>query len=267
VREWSQGTVTANGIAIHYHRTGGPHPPLVLAHGFSDNGLCWTRIARDLEDAFDVVMVDARNHGESARAAVGPDDLADDLAGVIAALGLGRPALMGHSMGAQTAAEVAARYPDRVARLVLEDPPWRTTQSGDAAMARQRDGFRQWLAAMAGMNVDEIAQAGAEASPAWDAEEFPAWARAKQQVDLRALDSMAFTPWRSIVAAIACPTLLLYGDPALGGIVDAEVARAAAAANRFIRTQHVAGAGHNIRREQYEMFLAAVRAFLQADIV
>jgi N-formylmaleamate deformylase len=266
VREWTAGTITANGIAVRYHRTGGPHPPLVLAHGFSDNGLCWTRIARELEDAFDVVMVDARNHGESARAVVGPEDLADDLAGVIAALGLGRPALMGHSMGAQTAAEVAARYPGRVARLVLEDPPWRTAELGDDTMARQRDGFRQWLGSMAGMSLEAIEEAGAEASPAWDAEEFPAWARAKQQVDLRALHGMSFTPWPSVVAAIACPTLLLYGDPALGGIVDAAMAHGAGAANRFIRTQHVAGAGHNIRREQYDMFLAAVRAFLQADV-
>jgi N-formylmaleamate deformylase len=266
VREWASGTVTANGIAIRYHRTGGPHPPLVLAHGFSDSGLCWTRIARELEDAFDVVMVDARNHGESARAEVGPEDLATDLAGVIAVLGLGRPALIGHSMGAQTAAEVAARYPERVARLVLEDPPWRTSQSRDVDMSRQRDGFRQWLSSMAGMSVEAIAQGGAQASPAWDAEEFPAWARAKQQVDLRALDSMAFTPWSAIVPAIACPTLLLYGDPALGGIVDAYVAREVEATSRFMRTQHVAGAGHNIRREQYDMFLAAVRAFLQADV-
>jgi len=266
VREWASGTVTANGIAIRYHRTGGSHPPLVLAHGFSDNGLCWTRIARELEDAFDIVMVDARNHGESSRADVGPEDLANDLAGVIAALGLGRPALMGHSMGAQTAAEVAARFPDRVARLVLEDPPWRASQPGDDPMARQRDGFRQWLTAMAGMSVEEIARAGAEASPAWDAEEFPAWARAKQQVDLRSLEGVSFRPWQSIVPAIACPTLLLYGDPALGGIVDATVAHEAGAANRFVRTQHVAGAGHNIRREQNDMFLAAVRAFLQADV-
>jgi len=161
---------------------------------------------------------------------------------------------------------VAARYPDRVARLALEDPPWRTSRSDDDTMARQRDGFRQWLGSMAGMSVEAIVQAGAEVSPSWDPEEFPAWARAKRQVDLRALDSMAFTPWSTIVPSIACPTLLLYGDPVLGGIVDDSVAHQAGVSNRFVRSQHVAGAGHNIRREQYDMFLAAVRAFLQADV-
>ena len=38
----------ANGIRIHYLRTGGEKPPLVLAHGFSDNGSCWASLTRVL---------------------------------------------------------------------------------------------------------------------------------------------------------------------------------------------------------------------------
>lgn len=37
---WQAGDVNVNGIKIHYHRTGGAKPPLVLAHGITDNGLC-----------------------------------------------------------------------------------------------------------------------------------------------------------------------------------------------------------------------------------
>ncbi|MFN2157062.1 MAG: alpha/beta fold hydrolase, partial [Anaerolineae bacterium] len=57
-----------NGVDLHYYRTGKEGgPPLVLAHGFSDDGQCWYRLATDLEADFDVVMPDARGHGLSAR--------------------------------------------------------------------------------------------------------------------------------------------------------------------------------------------------------
>ena len=55
-----------NGLKLHYTRTGGAKPPVVLAHGFSDDGLCWTPVAEALAADYDVVMVDARGHGRSA---------------------------------------------------------------------------------------------------------------------------------------------------------------------------------------------------------
>jgi pimeloyl-ACP methyl ester carboxylesterase len=60
-----------------------------LAHGFSDDGLCWTPVTQALEAAYDVIMVDARGHGRSDAPDAGynPTVMADDLAGVITALG------------------------------------------------------------------------------------------------------------------------------------------------------------------------------------
>ena len=62
---WQAGDIVANGIRLHYTRTGGAKPPLVLAHGVTDDGLCWSRLAEALAPSFDVVMVDARGHGRS----------------------------------------------------------------------------------------------------------------------------------------------------------------------------------------------------------
>ena len=62
---WTEGDVLTNGIRMHYYRTGGDKPALVLAHGFSDNGLCWTPVARVLQADYDVIMIDARGHGKS----------------------------------------------------------------------------------------------------------------------------------------------------------------------------------------------------------
>ena len=87
--EWTQGDVLTNGIRMHYYRTGhGDKPPLVLCHGGSDSGLCWSPVARALEDEYDIIMIDARNHGlsESPRGDSGPQDQSEDLAGLIRAL-------------------------------------------------------------------------------------------------------------------------------------------------------------------------------------
>ena len=99
--EWSSGDVIANGIRLHYYRTGGDKLPVVLAHGFSDNGLCWTPVARVLQADYDVIMIDARNHGKSEAPSTpgGSRAQGDDLAGLIVALGLKGPMAMGHSMG------------------------------------------------------------------------------------------------------------------------------------------------------------------------
>lgn len=56
---WTDGYVMANGIRIHYWRTGGDQPVLVMAHGSSDDGLCWTNLAKELEADYDIIMADA----------------------------------------------------------------------------------------------------------------------------------------------------------------------------------------------------------------
>ena len=70
---WHSGDVEANGIRLHYTRTGGTKPPLVLAHGLTDDGLCWTPVAEALEAEYDVIMVDARGHGQSDAPETGYD--------------------------------------------------------------------------------------------------------------------------------------------------------------------------------------------------
>ena len=122
---WSDGYILTNGIRMHYWRTGGAgKTPLVMAHGSSDDGLCWTNLAKELEANFDIVMIDARGHGLSDPPKPGdPVDVqADDLDGLIRELKLDHPIVMGHSMGSFAAAAFAAKYPDVPRAVVLEDP-------------------------------------------------------------------------------------------------------------------------------------------------
>jgi pimeloyl-ACP methyl ester carboxylesterase len=99
---WTDSYVTVGGDKFHYWRTGqGDKPVVVLLHGFSDNGMCWLPVARDLQDKYDLILPDARGHGLSVRVQPGVQtDGAADAAGFIEALGLKKPIVGGHSMGA-----------------------------------------------------------------------------------------------------------------------------------------------------------------------
>ena len=97
-----------------------------------------------LAGEYDMILPDARGHGLSDQPPTGyaPQDHAADVAGLIRGLGLERPILIGHSMGAGVAATVAAHYPDLVAGAILEDPPWRAGARRGHAPGAGRAGGR-----------------------------------------------------------------------------------------------------------------------------
>ncbi len=265
---WAEGDIEAGSARVHYYRSGrGEQPPVVLAHGFSDNGLCWRRTAQALEGDFDVVMVDARNHGRSSTAAVGVSEMADDLAAVVVGLALQRPAVVGHSIGAATAAEMAARYPDLVARLALEDPPWRETEVEPEPNAQRRlDGVRSWVVSLADMTDDEIGQFGLEQHPSWHHLDRPDWVSSKRQMRVEAAAGLGVVQWTRLIDRITCPTLLIHGDPERDGILTPALADRLARMNPNFTTRSIEGAGHNVRRENFASYIEALSEFLRADL-
>ena len=66
MNSWTSDYVDIKGVKLHYTRTNGNKPPFLLLHGYSDNGLCWTRTAEALKKDYDVIMPDFRNHGLSS---------------------------------------------------------------------------------------------------------------------------------------------------------------------------------------------------------
>jgi N-formylmaleamate deformylase len=261
--DWSEGDLQVGGIAIHYYRLGDrAKPPVVMLHGFTDAGLCWSRLATDLAPEYDLIALDAAGHGRSGGVEHGFRARAvSDVLAAIDGLGLERPALIGHSMGAATAAGVAAVASDRLRGIVLEDPPWRDgppPARGPEAVARMR-AFKE-------KSPEERYEHAAREHADWAESERIPWADSKGMLDLGVYDEavdFGRPPWRETVAKITCPTLLIAADPERGGIVTPETAHDAATLWRTGRVVTIADAGHNIRRDQYEPFRAAVTEFLR----
>jgi N-formylmaleamate deformylase len=263
--EWQTGNVIANGIRVHYYRTGGDKPPLVLNHGATDDGLCWTRVARALEADYDIIMPDARGHGlsEAPESGYSSKERAADLAGLIQALRLDKPAVGGHSMGAATTFRLAADYPDIVRCAILEDPGFRSANASADESRQAR--MRQTFAELTSLSREALIERCRTQSPTWDEVELGPWADSKLRVSSKFLDNMRFRtepPWQEVLPRIACPVLLITSDPDKGGIVSPEAAEEAVKLNPRVEAVRLRGAGHNIRREQFEGFLEAVRAFL-----
>ncbi len=261
----SEGEVLVSGGSLAYRRVG-RGPLLVLIHGFSDDGTCWPRLVQDLAGEYELLLPDVRGHGRSARMEPGrPVDLVEDMLTLMRTLGLERPVLLGHSMGASIAAETAARAPDTVRALILEDPPWR--DSADLATQEQaaREHYRQWIAFAQSQSLDALIEQVRMQHPDWDASEYRPWAESKQRLDPRFLDWPMpwWRPWRETVLAITCPLLLITGDVAAGAIVTPEVAREVLHIQPQAEVVALHGAGHSVRREAYADYLAAVRDFLR----
>jgi N-formylmaleamate deformylase len=259
--DWSHNYVQANGLNIHYHRSGGADKPkFMLLHGRTDNAMCWYRVASRLQDNYDLIMPDARGHGLTGGSVerISTNTLAGDVAALIAALDLDRPYLFGHSMGALTAMLVAANYPDLVRAIVLEDPPLgdmprdeqRVEELVQAAIGRRSLSREQLIARMSADN------------PGWVDEEVRPWADAQLQVNPNALRMEEAGPWREIVRRINCPFLLITGDRELNAIVSPEDAQEAVRLSKHGEIAHIAGAGHSVHRERYEETMAAVEDFL-----
>ncbi len=112
--------VDSNGIDIYYEIAGAGEP-LVLIAGLGYSLWMWHKVVPGLARNFRVITFDNRGVGQSDKPE-GPytaQMLADDTAGLIAALGLDRAAVLGHSMGGFIAQALALNHPERFSKLIL----------------------------------------------------------------------------------------------------------------------------------------------------
>ena len=116
-------TVFVGDHEFFVRESGSPDaPPLLLVHGWGDHGLVvWWKLIGKLASKYRVIVPDNRNTGKSdgLRTRYEIADVADDLAGIMTALGIDKAHIAGYSMGGLAALELAHRHPERVDKLIL----------------------------------------------------------------------------------------------------------------------------------------------------
>lgn len=256
-------------------------PQLVLLHGITSSAAAnWPSIAHWSQRSWRVIALDARGHGLSPRwqpqqLLRAGQQLVDDVVEVLEYLqptptaGL-KPILIGHSMGAATAAVVAAQRPDLVSALVLEDPARYGTRSHSELLRRgqaRANHVNRTLADLPASLVALLENAGTPGQPSAQ-EALPSlWA--SQQLDQSLLGTGVVAPeveFTQLMESISLPTLLLTGDRRGEARVGAQLLAQLMEQNPHICGQVMPGAGHQVRRANPQAYYDVVDAFLQAQV-
>jgi N-formylmaleamate deformylase len=267
-----------NGFKLHFYRCGTGKTPLILLHGITDDGLCWSRVAEALADICDIVMLDARGHGKSEAPDLDftYDAMAEDVAGLAAALGLEHPCVLGHSMGAATALTLAGLHPDLPRLILLEDPPPMWNFQAPAAEGKVklpeevRLGLKEmidWMEGVKRMTQAELLAGARAENPGWSESELGPWADAKQRFSLRIVDRFLLGrqmagDFSSLVRRTTCPALFIQADPQQGAASSPQDVAKLKELLPQLQVAPVKGAGHSIHRDRFEAYIQVVRAAL-----
>jgi pimeloyl-ACP methyl ester carboxylesterase len=274
------------GRRLHFLEWGSTgSPTLVLVHGLRDNARSWHWLAAELAPRFHIFAPDLRGHGDSDWA--GCYDLPDylgDLAFLLAGLGLAQTALVGHSLGGHIAVRYAASYPEHVTSLCaiegVELPLVREQRRAPRAYPVRLRDYIEANAKRAARTpryyttLGEAEARMAEALSAIPADMIADLARHGTIEDgisgvrwkydnaarLRAPEDANGTDLDEILMAIACPTLLAYGDRSWVEVPPL---------NRLAHITHhrvvrFTDASHWLHLEAAKPFLAVLRRFLDA---
>jgi pimeloyl-ACP methyl ester carboxylesterase len=254
-----------------------------LLHGVTRRWQDWLGVLPHLALRWRVIGIDARGHGRSHRA---PGDyrVADYVPDLVdfLRLGLSEPAIViGHSLGGNLAAAVAAEAPERVRAVVLEDPP--LVMAGPRlAETPFLSTFRVFIQhAGSDRPVAEIAAAMAEARV-----QVPGRAELVRFGDVRDAVSLRFSAsclkyldpevlewplndrWlegsdvESTLRRIEAPTLLIQADTILGGILADAEAKTATTWIRDCVHIKLPGIGHNVHGTMTDAFIRLIVPFL-----
>ncbi|HXF60819.1 MAG TPA: alpha/beta hydrolase [Caldilineaceae bacterium] len=281
---WTQSEIAVNGVRLHLYRTGGQKPPLLLLHGILEGALTWLRTARLLEADYDVIMVDARSHGRSSRAATTftHDRLVEDAAGVIRTLAISPAYVVGHSLGGAVGILLAHRHPELVRALVVEG--WADDALPNPAQTlAQSEGYRRWLDSYIAWLEQLQHQSHAErmvaslgqlpaGAPLPPEEDYVPWVEYSANLDLD-LVRLGAALWSRLhlspetlteaLAGVRCPVLLLksafFPQPGASRAIREEPSD-----QPNVRIVRFEGTGHLIHREQPEPFVELIREFLAA---
>ncbi|MGA5499738.1 alpha/beta fold hydrolase [Streptomyces umbrinus] len=253
--------VRSGGTRLHVLDYGGDGVPLVVLPGITSPAVTMDFVARELTPLVRPLVVDVRGRGLSdGGGSYGLEEYAEDTEAVVAGLGLHRPVLFGHSMGARIAAVTAVRAKVGLRGTVLGDPPM--SGPGRGLYPTPLDAFLDQLAqSRRGTDADEVARSW----PRWPRREQELRARWLASCDTEAVtathrgfESEDFFDWWPSVPG---PAALLYG--ADSPVVTTEGAAEAARLLPSAVLAEIPDAGHMLFWDNPPAALTALREALR----
>ena len=256
--------INANGIRHHLIRYRGPGPAMLVIPGITSPAITWGFVAECLAGRFDVHVLDVRGRGlsQSGDLDYSLDAMAEDSVAIVGAARLGKPIVLGHSMGARTAIRAERKCPGTFSGLILVDPP----VSGPGR--REYPAAWNWyedsiLMAQKGCSADDMKHY----CPTWTAEQLELRAEWLHTCQLDAIHT-AFKGFHTDDIHQDLPHLHLPMRLVVAGAAPviedediAEIQRLAPAMD--VRT--VENAGHMIPWDNLDGFLDAVLDFEQTS--
>jgi pimeloyl-ACP methyl ester carboxylesterase len=255
--------ITSNGIALHVEDRGNGAPAVVFLHYWGGSSRTWRHVADLLSVDFRTVAMDQRGWGRSDKPDYGYDlaSLAADVEGVVAALGLARFVLVGHSMGGKVAQLVASRRPPGLAGLILVAPSPPVTMNlppdvrhGMVGAYASRDSIVatvEQVLAGSPLGADDL-EAVVSDSLLGSAAARAAWPLATSQEDIGAL-----------VVGVAVPTLVISGEE---DRVDPPAVLRQELLTRIPQAKFclLPGIGHLVPLEAPDHLAGSIRTFIQS---
>lgn len=192
--------VEVNGMQIYYEKSGSGDPLIVL-HGAYMNIPSMGGIVGKLAETHTVYALELQGHGRTTDIdrPITYENLADDVAGFMEKVGIGKADVFGYSMGAAAGLQLAIRHPQKVGRLAA------------ASIAYDAEGwqpeFRAFIPQMTvEMFVDMEPFASEHKKLAADPDGFPKLVAKLIQLEK---EPMA---WEEEVKKLEAPVLIISGD-------------------------------------------------------
>lgn len=206
----------AAGAALRYKIDGTAGPLLVLVHEMGGMIESWDRVVPLLADRFRILRLDLRGAGlsEKVREGIRVEQLADDIAALLDAVGLGeRVIIAGCAVGAAVSLSFAVRHSERCAGLVMMNPAISVTPENLPGLLARAERLREQ--GMRGIAEESLATGYPEAMRALDPGHFDLFRKRWLGNDPESLRAqflmLAGMDLREELKKVACPVLAISG--------------------------------------------------------
>lgn len=263
----------ASGVRLNYVEEPGDGPPLLLIHGVTSRWQNFLNVLPVFTSRWRVVAVDLRGHGGSAhtKSRYGLMEYAADIIALLRHLSDQPAILVGHSLGSMISIGVASEAPALVRAVVLEDPPLGAFDGRPFGVRVEHDRFVATRDLVRQRHsTAELARRLAPEMPEGNVVAVRARAAALSKIDPEVLTAIIEN--RSVenydlgdrLRRMACPTLLLQGNPMLGGALTDQEARWASSLIPDCAHVYLPNVGHGIHASDGPVFSQTVVSFLEA---